>query len=96
MRYKNCGNLVKTFFGITIKPGQTKDFPGFVSSQDMIRVYETDIDNKPKRGRPKKSEKADSPSINSDKPSIDNTSKDDEKEQTTNSKEKVADGKDNN
>ena len=40
MKYKNCGFITKTFYNISINPGEVKDFPGFVNSTNIIRVFE--------------------------------------------------------
>lgn len=40
MKYKNIGNFPKSFYGIEIKPNEIKEFPGRVSSQNIIEVQE--------------------------------------------------------
>ena len=38
MRYKNTSVTEKTFFGIKIAPGETKDFPSYVNDSRMLLV----------------------------------------------------------
>ena len=40
MRYKNIGRGVKTFRGVTFKPGDTKTVKGFINDPKMIRIDE--------------------------------------------------------
>ena len=46
MKYKNLSSTPKTFHGITIKPGEVKDFPGYVNHPDLFAVTTT-IESKP-------------------------------------------------
>lgn len=55
MKYKNCGFVSKTFYDIQINPGETKDFPGYVNSSNIIRIFEdkhTKIGNKEQEEKP--------------------------------------------
>lgn len=36
--YKNISNSVKTFYGVTFKPGETHEVTGHINSPNMIRV----------------------------------------------------------
>ena len=38
--YKNTSLSVKTFYGVTFKPGEVNDVPGFINDPSMIRVKE--------------------------------------------------------
>jgi len=40
MKYKNCGYSTRTFYGIDLAPGEIKDFPGYIKSFGIIRVFE--------------------------------------------------------
>lgn len=37
-KYKNLGITSRTFYGIEIKPGEVKEFPGFINASRCIRV----------------------------------------------------------
>ena len=39
--YKNIGQSTKTFYGVTFKPGEIKEVPGYINSLCMIRVFNT-------------------------------------------------------
>lgn len=36
MIYKNISSCTKTFYGVSFKPGEVKDVPGFVNDKYMI------------------------------------------------------------
>lgn len=38
MFYKNISNATKTFYGITFKPGDIKEVPGYINTGDFIAV----------------------------------------------------------
>lgn len=38
MIYKNISSSVKTFHGVTFKPGEIKEVPGYINSKYFIRV----------------------------------------------------------
>lgn len=38
MRYKNCSRIDLEFYGIKIKPGETKWFPGYVTCANVVPV----------------------------------------------------------
>lgn len=40
--YKNTSLSVKTFYGVTFKPGETRDVTGFINDPSMIRVKEAE------------------------------------------------------
>ena len=40
MLYKNVSNTTKTFHGVTIKPGEIKDVPGYINNRGFIQVNE--------------------------------------------------------
>lgn len=52
-RYKNLSLATKTFYGVTFKPGEEKDVPGFINDLKFVRVSKkskpviTDIVKKP-------------------------------------------------
>lgn len=92
MIYKNVGNFTKTFYGISIKPNEVKEFPGYVSSQSLIEATKEELrecENKPHRGR--------KPSVNPKPPLISTevASTDKSIVNVDKPKEKVADGTDN-
>lgn len=37
-RYKNLSLATKTFYGVTFKPGEEKDVPGFINDPKFVRV----------------------------------------------------------
>ena len=37
-RYKNLSLATKTFYGVTFKPGEEKDVPGFINDLKFVRV----------------------------------------------------------
>lgn len=49
MRYKNCGNSSATFYGVVFKPGESREVPGPIISNNFIRVKEPVVkkDKKP-------------------------------------------------
>ena len=57
MFYKNTSYTVKTFYGVTFKPGETKDVNGVINNKWMILVddpKETKPQQKPSPDKPKK------------------------------------------
>lgn len=38
MKYKNISYTEATFYGITFKPGEIKDVPGYINNPHFIRV----------------------------------------------------------
>lgn len=38
MRYVNCSGATMTFYGIEIKPHESKDFPGFINVKGFYPV----------------------------------------------------------
>lgn len=38
MIYKNMSSFSRTFHGITIQPGEVKEFPHIVNDPDMMRI----------------------------------------------------------
>ena len=42
MTYKNLSNTTKTFYGVTFKPGESHDVPGFITNLDFIIVDTTE------------------------------------------------------
>lgn len=51
MYYKNCTSTVKTFYGVTFKPGEIKDVIGYINSPGFVRT------SKPKEPPTEKVEK---------------------------------------
>lgn len=37
--YKNIGQSTKTFYGVTFKPGDIKEVPGYINGQGMARIF---------------------------------------------------------
>lgn len=37
-RYKNLSLATKTFYGVTFKPGDEKDVPGYINDLKFVRV----------------------------------------------------------
>lgn len=58
-RYKNLSLATKTFYGVTFKPGEEKDVPGFINDLKFVRVSKkskpviTDIVKKPNENKAK-------------------------------------------
>nr|DAG57688.1 MAG TPA: hypothetical protein [Caudoviricetes sp.] len=46
MTYKNLSNTTKTFYGVTFKPGESHDVPGFITNLDFIIVDTTESELK--------------------------------------------------
>ena len=55
MLYKNTSLTTKTFHGVTLKPGEIKDVPGYINNRGFIRVKEMPKEP-PKSVEPKKQE----------------------------------------
>lgn len=36
--YKNLSSITKTFYGVTFKPGETHQVPGYINSPQFIKV----------------------------------------------------------
>lgn len=41
MKYKNNSRVTKTFYGVTFKPGETKDVNGYINDPNFIRIIDT-------------------------------------------------------
>lgn len=39
--YKNIGQSTKTFYGVSFKPGDVKEVPGYINSQGMTRIFKS-------------------------------------------------------
>jgi hypothetical protein len=89
--YKNVGNYPKTFYGITIEPGETKELPGYPFGNNIIEVDEVELPKK-RRGRKPASATSTttSPLINDEKASDDKDSSESEAVEDKDSKEKVS------
>ena len=59
MLYKNISHSVKTFYGVTFKPGEIKEVPGFINNNKMIVADVSEIKRPSKQSTtsPKKQEK---------------------------------------
>lgn len=55
MFYKNTSYIAKTFYGVTFKPGETKEVTGNVNNRWMIKVDtpQVKIQQKPSSEKPK-------------------------------------------
>lgn len=53
MLYKNTSIIQKTFHGVTFKPGEIKDVPGYINNRGFVRVSEMPQEP-PKSVEPKK------------------------------------------
>lgn len=70
MFYKNNSDTAKTFYGITFKPGEIKEVPGYVNDKEFERVStmpkeppkRVESSKQPTRGRPKSTTKEEEPS----------------------------------
>lgn len=40
MFYKNCSSATMTFHGVTLKPGEVKEVPGYINHEKFIAVKE--------------------------------------------------------
>ena len=87
MRYKNCGLVPQSFYGVTFNPGEEHDVPGYITAKNFIKVFdEKASQNKRKRvGRPPKDQK-DQPSVKETKQPV--TSLDNKEDTVETSKEK--------
>ena len=59
MLYKNISNSAKTFYGVTFKPGETKEVNGYINHNRMIvvdKIEEPAKQQKPSSDKPKKAE----------------------------------------
>lgn len=60
MFYKNTSYTVKTFYGVTFKPNDIKEVPGFINNKYMVPVDKPDTiestksQQKPSSEKPKK------------------------------------------
>lgn len=59
--YKNNSLSVKTFYGVTFRPGEEKPVPGYINSPKFIRIKSVPKElperaESKKRGRPKKNQ----------------------------------------
>lgn len=52
--YKNVSDSAKTFYGVTFKPGEVKEVPGYVNHRKMIRVDESALPKVTPAAEPKK------------------------------------------
>lgn len=41
MTYKNTSLATKTFYGVTFKPGETHDVPGYINDSKFVHVSKT-------------------------------------------------------
>ena len=41
MKYKNIGMTSKTFYGVTFKPKEVKEVPGYINDPKFIRMPDT-------------------------------------------------------
>ena len=39
--YKNIGQSTKTFYGVTFKPGDVKEVPGYINGKGMARIFKS-------------------------------------------------------
>lgn len=46
-RYKNLSLATKTFYGVTFKPGEEHDVPGYINVSKFIRVDNKEVSKKP-------------------------------------------------
>lgn len=46
-RYKNLSLATKTFYGVTFKPGDEKDVPGYINAPKFIRISKIEVPKKP-------------------------------------------------
>lgn len=49
MIYRNMSSFSRTFHGITVKPGEAKEFPHIVNDPDMMRICPCDANISDKR-----------------------------------------------
>lgn len=70
MLYRNNSNTAKTFYGITFKPGQVQEVPGYINDKEFERVNampkeppkRVESPKQPTKGRPKTTIKEEQPS----------------------------------
>lgn len=46
MKYKNLSMISRQFYGVVIKPGEVKDFPGYVNAPRIVRVRDEIVSEK--------------------------------------------------
>lgn len=75
MFYKNTSYTTKTFYGVTFKPGETKEVPGVINNKFMVvkdapKVTSNKVQQKPSSEKPKE-EPSKSSAVAEDKESSD-------------------------
>ena len=90
MLYKNISHSVKTFYGVTFQPGETKEVPGYINNNTMIVVDASKLKANVKQSipSPKKQEKS------SEKTSVTPEVKPEEKSDDKDSNSKSSSSKD--
>lgn len=76
--YKNTSLSVKTFYGVTFKPGDVNEVPGFINDPSMIRVTAkpkeppkvSDVKKSPKVVQPSEESEVQEHPIKSDKSKV--------------------------
>lgn len=46
MIYKNLSRTTKTFYGITFKPGESHDVPGYINCSKFVRDFRAETSDK--------------------------------------------------
>lgn len=84
MLYKNTSYTEKTFYGVTFKPGETKEVDGIINSTCMIvadePAKETKVQQKPSPEKPKKEDPKSEELQKEEQPKGDDSKKDSEKD----------------
>lgn len=61
MKYKNYGLVSQEFYGVTFRPGETHDVPGFITAKNFVAVQDDAAQPKRKVGRPAKTSSESTP-----------------------------------
>lgn len=61
MFYKNTSTATKTFYGVTFKPGDTKDVPGYINDKGFVRCTKPESKEPPKNQSQPSSKSASQP-----------------------------------
>lgn len=52
LKYKNTGITSKTFYGVTFKPKEVKDVPGYINDPGFVRVADSAKVTEPAKAAP--------------------------------------------
>lgn len=64
LAYKNLSNTTKTFYGVTFKPGEIKEVPGYINVNCFVKVDSVPKEPPKRTGNKKDDKPADKPAEN--------------------------------